>query len=218
MFNKEENENQSQLATMDDILGAEVGEVAIYQSNQWACGPYLFKLHAFETRSYEIKAEDHPDVGSEAPMLILRLVCLNLDDKAKYRDLKNKIVSQEEVKEKVGRAYTETVMFGNDHLIDDRTGGRRDSGARKFATLMSHIIGEKEYAAVKNLPRGEQLELAMANIFIAELRPDREKRNSQLDIINPFKILGTAEEYLEDIAPAINAYEEEQKKREENAE
>lgn len=208
MFNNSESQT-SDLASMDDILGAEVGEVAIYQRTIWPVGSYLWVLTEYEARTYDIRNEEHPDAGKKAPMIMLKFVCVGFPPKAKYVDLKKRKVDPELIVEKLGHVKTENFLFGSDHLPDDKNPGkRRNTGARKFATFMHGILGTDGYEAVKNLSRGAQLEEAKKVVFIADLGSDMQGKDTQFDLFGEFIKAGDLDnpEVVDTIQPAMEVY------------
>ena len=133
--------------TMAGILGKKLSSAEIIEGGLRPKGMYAFQLVELKEGTYNIRQEEHPHVGQDAPMLSIVLDIIAVDDSGKYYDIKGKPVSKEKMNSYVGKQFVENCMFGNDG-IPDKNGNVKNGGFNKMVTILSKIIGKEAYAKI----------------------------------------------------------------------
>ena len=180
--------------TMEALLGAKVTEAKLIEGGAKPKGTYLFNFAEVEERTYDIKSEDHPRVGTEALMLMLKFEIVAIDDsgKTKYLDKKKRKVSVEEMAGYVGKVHSENVMFGNDGLPDDK-GEIKNPGMSKLTTILSKVIGDDNWKALKDADASvsELIEAAVGTTFMADISHNtyNDQTSDQIDMFGDFELV-----------------------------
>lgn len=184
--------------TLDDVLGINADDASLMEGQGlWPAGKWVFQLTDIETDTYEIKQEESPRVGTEAPIIRFVLTCREgMAGTAKDGD--GKLLNQQQVAEWVDKEFKESVMFGNDGLPNPKKPDEiKFSGRDKMFTLMHHFIGEDAYEKLKaecGGNAGQMLQqLAQATPMFAcevshNVNPNdpNKRKNHQLNLFGEF--------------------------------
>lgn len=200
MFGQNENANSeatsapSDMLTMDTLFGESVSDAKLLESKLYPAGFYLMSLSDYEEKTYEIKKEDHPNVGTEALQINLKFTIDAIDDSGSteyvFLDKKGKWkkASLEEVSKYVGEEITFTVFFGDDQLIGD-DGKPKLRGRNQLRTILHKFVGPDNAAAdgydLDSATFGQLFETAKKVNCIVPMtnRPDfRDKTRIQAEI------------------------------------
>lgn len=181
--------------TLEQILGLNMQEARLIEGGTWPMGMFAWQISDLTLKTYTIKAENHPNLGKDAPMLTIELTCIN-SAAPTLRGTDGKPVTEEEAASWIGKKYKENIMFGNDGL-PNKHGVIEHRGMNMTATLFTKMLGAENYAQLcqgTNFQLGAMIDTVKASghQFVCELSHntnpnDPNKRvNSQINLFGTF--------------------------------
>lgn len=195
--------------TMDMLMGESVSDARLLESKILPAGFYIMSLADYEEKSYEVKKEGHPLEGQDATQLNL---IFNIDEvdtsgpenpsRITYATLNLKGrkpswdgVDNAEMAKYVGDTVTFSIFFGDDELLDEKTGQPKMRGRNQLRTILHKFVGadnaELEGYDINSATFGQLLETARKVRCIVPITNRKDFRDdtrvqSEIDLMSDF--------------------------------